>query len=908
MENVRLVKVLIHKELRQIDAGGDLMAQSKGTASRRLCFSTALLIVAVMSSAASSLTLKEGDFWEYKWDYYHRSGYQGGGSDSTSRDKGRFRVALGTPREINGVIAYEVLLSGKTRVGGAGSTGKDFAPRWKYLAAVGGMILGSENGVTLSTVFDGDLLYWAGGGFFTTYGANTLITATPGRITNDYISSAALKTGDSNSQSQCEIIVGIKICGDNSFSWKKYEYYRDDVGPIGYYYYNSYFSSGGGFSSWGSREDHVGLVASSLWGDTAEYLYEVESNNYPDSAQELAPFWAVLGTGTKGSYGDGYILGDYLHRVVVEDWFSFELPFRAEVSIDLDFGEHLNTDLDIYLLGARPDYTSQASSMDDNVATGILTENLTTFLDAGTYYIGVDTFSTTGGGEVEYLLEVHILDQDAPDPDPMTWSSEPEGISENSITMSATTGTDIYDVEYYFESLTSGGHDSGWQSSPTYVDTNLSADTEYTYRVKASDKSDAQNETGWSDSISAATWAPDVTAPIPNPSTWEVEPYATEDDSIYMVADGASDLSDVEYYFECQGASDHDSGWQASPVYEDTGFLVNTIYNYRFKTRDKSNNKNETQWSSWESASIYDPFTVTMTINKCTVKAGRSSDQDSFAVSGTIESLGAINLAEAGQLYLKIISGTDQYLVYDQLITINAAEVKNGRFRYKHKDSRYPKTATTLKIDTNKQTFYFKVKNVNLAGLASPVVVEGEIGGYKFMGTAYDSEPDYLASGGSVVRDVLNGKKPVPMQLMTGYSDSLRVDKCRFKLGRINKPGTDTLTIQGALAVEDPCMSIGGEDVFVSWGDYDITLYASDLYPIGSRKAFKYKKPKGTSSSIAAAIFDLEKCKFKIVIKRAGIGSQGNQVDFSIRIGEDEFDETVSLQLTQKNASLFVYP
>jgi hypothetical protein len=63
--------------------------------------------------------------------------------------------------------------------------------------------------------------------------------------------------------------------------------------------------------------------------------------------------------------------------------------------------------------------------------------------------------------------------------------------------MTATTATDPSGVEYYFEEISGnpGGGDSGWQDSPTYVDTGLEPDTDYSYVCKARDKSPNKNQT-----------------------------------------------------------------------------------------------------------------------------------------------------------------------------------------------------------------------------------------------------------------------------------------------------------------------------------------------------------------------------------------------------------------------------
>jgi len=107
-------------------------------------------------------------------------------------------------------------------------------------------------------------------------------------------------------------------------------------------------------------------------------------------------------------------------------------------------------------------------------------------------------------------------DTTAPSPNPMTFAAPFTVLGENSIAMTATTASDINGVEYYFEETSgnTGGSDSGWQDSPTYVNNGLQPETTYTYRVRARDKSPAQNATEWSAEVSATTEAPDITPPV----------------------------------------------------------------------------------------------------------------------------------------------------------------------------------------------------------------------------------------------------------------------------------------------------------------------------------------------------------------------------------------------------------
>ena len=92
--------------------------------------------------------------------------------------------------------------------------------------------------------------------------------------------------------------------------------------------------------------------------------------------------------------------------------------------------------------------------------------------------------------------------------------------------------------------------------------------------------------------------SPDTTPPTPNPSTWATGPHATGTTSISMTATTASDPSGVQYYFHCLTTGGHDSGWQASPTYVDTGLSPNTTYTYQVMTRDNSPNQNQGSYSA----------------------------------------------------------------------------------------------------------------------------------------------------------------------------------------------------------------------------------------------------------------------------------------------------------------------
>ncbi|MHC4751002.1 MAG: NosD domain-containing protein, partial [Planctomycetota bacterium] len=181
-----------------------------------------------------------------------------------------------------------------------------------------------------------------------------------------------------------------------------------------------------------------------------------------------------------------------------------------------------------------------------------------------------------------------------PTPNPMTWATEPHATSTTTIEMTATTAnsTDDSGIEYYFECSTPGGHDSGWQDEQDYTDSGLTPNTEYSYKVKARNKTNII-ETVYSDPSSATTLPDDTTPPSPDPATWETEPYVYLATSIRMVATTATDDSGVEYQFKCTSNAAYSSQWQDSSEYV-TSPPKGAYYSFVVRIRDKSPNQNTT--------------------------------------------------------------------------------------------------------------------------------------------------------------------------------------------------------------------------------------------------------------------------------------------------------------------------
>jgi hypothetical protein len=341
--------------------------------------------------------LAAGNFWEYKWDYYQSSWMQGG-SPTSKRDSGRFWVVLGSPAiTIQGVSAYPVTIYGKSR-----NTDKIFGPRWKYLAMSDNQMLGSTDGASLIPFFDAQLGKWAGGGFFATL-PSTLILAQNGTIsaTNTYIAGAAIVGGRTANQSLCEIIGGYRICGDASYNYAENEYFRENIGPVGYYYANdAYFA--GPPSSTHSWRHNVGMTASSFTGQASPLVTGVTAINSASTAQAISTTHPVIGTvwhpGLVSSNmtqinvtvvdDNGNTVSGY--QPYVENWYTFTLVSAKTVTVTLSFeGSPSNTDLDLFLMNSTAS-TLYGYSVHNNPTSTDQHERIVASLGAGTYRIGVD--------------------------------------------------------------------------------------------------------------------------------------------------------------------------------------------------------------------------------------------------------------------------------------------------------------------------------------------------------------------------------------------------------------------------------------------------------------------------------------------------------------------------------------
>jgi len=257
-------------------------------------------------------------------------------------------------------------------------------------------------------------------------------------------------------------------------------------------------------------------------------------------------------------------------------------------------------------------------------------------------------------------------------------------------------------------------------------------------------------------------------------------------------------------------------------------------------------------------------------LTKMTCKAGktREAEADSFSFEGNFVDADADDFTNADTVTVQVGSCVEEISVVDF-----KQKGKNPKYNYKGGKV----GITSVKLDFTKNTFSVSAKNVDLSGLTAPVTIVVEFGNHVGLGLAQDDGDN----------DVINSKKSMPMQLLSGNTDGLRVDKVVCKPGKENNVGN--LVVSGAISTAED-MDLRTVSLLLHWGTAEHAVGLNEFELKGKTK-YQYKKsPDDMDPATIVITIDPVKCTFQVIAKNTTWPWEAGPVTFGLEFGT--FNET----------------
>jgi hypothetical protein len=269
-------------------------------------------------------------------------------------------------------------------------------------------------------------------------------------------------------------------------------------------------------------------------------------------------------------------------------------------------------------------------------------------------------------------------------------------------------------------------------------------------------------------------------------------------------------------------------------------------------------------------AKLTSPGTILgIRVNKCTVIAGNNPTTDAIKISGFID-VTTDKFTIPGSVEVTI-SSANMVSPCVETFPIDATTFKSGQYECTRDEK---PLKTSFAFDSKTFKFSFTAKNESLKGLSSPVHIDIKIGSY--------------AAAADIDETIVNGaKRPIPIKLMMGVKNSLRIDK--VTTSRSARPASDKLTVKGGFAVEVTDTNLVNVPLAVTLGTQKFTI------PINSFRAGKDKftcsKIVLSDGSLASSSFNFRTCAFTVTIKKTKIAAVAGDVNLRLAFaGFNEFE------------------
>jgi hypothetical protein len=214
---------------------------------------------------------------------------------------------------------------------------------------------------------------------------------------------------------------------------------------------------------------------------------------------------------------------------------------------------------------------------------------------------------------------------------------------------------------------------------------------------------------------------------------------------------------------------------------------------------------------------------------------------------------------------------------YSSVITfpVNSTTWKKGKFSYSGTENGIKKSFSYV-VATGK--FTFAASNIDLSGLECPLTIDINAG-------------DFISKA-MVDESIVNGAKPMPINLLMDVKNSLRVDKSKFTRNKTTTNITQVV-VSGGFSVANL------NDANLVTSPLDINV-GSQTFTI---PAHNFKSAKGkftcskvdTSKGIAASTFDFNKCTFTLTIKNTNFAAASGTADLDIAFASFSGSDEVTL-------------
>ncbi len=256
-------------------------------------------------------------------------------------------------------------------------------------------------------------------------------------------------------------------------------------------------------------------------------------------------------------------------------------------------------------------------------------------------------------------------------------------------------------------------------------------------------------------------------------------------------------------------------------------------------------------------------------VHRCAVKAGKETNdnKDYIGFSGMIDATQE-DFNSASDIRVNIGG------IYLETIPASSFHVKSGKYSYSYK---IPKSQegriTFFVINTNTRKFSLKAQKVNLTCLNCPFDIKVEMN--KNQGID------------DVNETLVNGRKFIPVQLMSNCEDYLQVKTVKIK----SYTSADSLYVKGGISLGNPASAIGdvnlcNTDLSLTFGGQTFTIPAATFKSSG-RRGYKYvcKNVKLADGGIANAAIDYGRWSFSIKITNTKVNTKSGRADVKLNIG-----------------------